>query len=69
SDHQILAQVAGHRLDVIKLIPPLVLSREDADEIAGAFEATVRACHQFMGPAWEVGKKLGAAAMKRFAPA
>ncbi|MCC6322399.1 MAG: aspartate aminotransferase family protein [Phycisphaerales bacterium] len=69
SDHRILAQVAGHRLDVIKLIPPLVLSREDADEIVGAFEATVRACHQFGGPAWEVGKKLGAAAMKRFVPA
>lgn len=65
SDHRILAQVAGHRLDVIKLIPPLVLSTADADEIAGAFEQTVRACHQFPGPAWEVGKKLGAAAARR----
>lgn len=65
SDHRILAQVAGHRLDVIKLIPPLVLSRADADEIAAAFENTVSACHQFPGPAWEVGKKLGAAAARR----
>jgi ornithine--oxo-acid transaminase len=69
ADHRILAQVAGHRLDVIKLLPALVLTREDADEIAAAFEVTVRACHQFPGPAWEVGKKLGAAAVKRFAPA
>lgn len=69
SDHRVLVQVAGHRLDVIKLIPPLVLTRQDADQIADAFEATVRACHKFPGPAWEVGKRLGGAAMKRFVPA
>jgi ornithine--oxo-acid transaminase len=68
-DHRILAQVAGHRLDVIKLIPPLVLSEQDADEIVAAFGATVGACQRFPGPAWEVGKKLSAAAMKRFVPA
>lgn len=69
ADHRILAQVAGHRLDVVKLIPACVLSKEDADEIVAAFEATVGACHQFPGPAWEVGKKLSAAAVKRFVPA
>jgi acetylornithine/succinyldiaminopimelate/putrescine aminotransferase len=69
ADHRILTQVAGHRLDVIKLIPPLVLSRQDADEIVEAFEKTVSACHSFPGPAWEVSKKLGAAALRRFAPA
>src|SRR5690606_32328257 len=26
TDHRVLAQVAGHHMDVIKLIPPLVLS-------------------------------------------
>ena len=65
SDHRILAQVAGHRLDVIKLIPPLVLSRGDADEVVRAFEVCVRNCHQFPGPAWEVGKKLSGAALRR----
>jgi ornithine--oxo-acid transaminase len=69
ADHRILTQVAGHRLDVIKLIPPLVLSHADADEIIAAFETTVEACHTFPGPAWEVGKKLSAAAMRRFVPA
>jgi ornithine--oxo-acid transaminase len=68
-DHRILAQVAGHRLDVIKLIPPLVLSEKDADEVVAAFGATVGACQRFPGPAWEVGKKLSAAAVKRFVPA
>ncbi len=66
SDHGIITQVAGHAMDVIKLIPPLVLSRADADEIVAGFETTVAACHRFPGPAWEVGKKLGSAALKRF---
>ena len=65
TDHRILAQVAGHRLDVIKLIPALVLSRQDANEIIAAFDKAIGAIHTFPGPAWEVGKKLTAAAMKR----
>ena len=68
SDHGIVTQVAGHKADVIKLIPPLVLSRDDADEIIAGFEACVGACHQFPGPAWEVGKKLSGAALRRFVP-
>ncbi len=68
SDHHILAQVAGHKQDVIKLIPTLVLSKADCDDIIRAFDKTVGACHTFPGPAWEVGKKLGGAAVKRFNP-
>ena len=65
SDHRILTQVAGYRLDVIKLIPPLVLTRTDADEIIAGFAACVEACHKFPGPAWEVGTKLTKAAARR----
>jgi ornithine--oxo-acid transaminase len=64
-DHQILAQVAGHHLDVIKLIPPLVLCEADVLKIADAFEQVVAACHRFPGPAWEVGKRLTQHALKR----
>lgn len=66
TDHRILAQVAGHRQDVIKLIPPLVLSAADADEIIAAMDTSVAACHRFPGPVWEVGRQLGKAALKRF---
>lgn len=69
SDHRILAQVAGHRLDVIKFIPPLVLSRADADEVIRAMDACVGACNSLTGPVWEVGKKLSSAALKRFGKA
>lgn len=51
-EHGVLAQVAGHRLDVIKLIPPLVLTEADADRIIAAFDATLEGCSRFPGPAW-----------------
>ena len=35
SDHRIIAQVAGHRLDVIKLIPTLVLSKGADHAVTG----------------------------------
>ncbi|MCC5828843.1 MAG: aspartate aminotransferase family protein [Phycisphaeraceae bacterium] len=68
TDHHILAQVAGHHMDIIKLIPPMVVSAEDVDQIVTAFDKVVAACHKFPGPAWEVGKKLGAAALRKRAP-
>lgn len=67
TDHRILAQVAGHHMDIIKLIPPLTLSKADADEIVTAFDVTIGACHRIAGPVVAVGTKLGKAAMKRFA--
>lgn len=68
SDHKILAQVAGHRLDVIKLIPTLVFSKQDADDVIRALDICIANCHKFPGPTWEVGKKLGSAALRRFTP-
>ncbi|MBL0870258.1 MAG: aspartate aminotransferase family protein [Phycisphaerales bacterium] len=64
SEHRILAQVAGHRLDVIKLSPALVFSDQDAEEVAGALEQTVEQCHRLTGPLWQVGKKLAEAKLK-----
>jgi len=65
TDHRVLAQVAGHHQDVIKLIPPLVLNENDVDEIVKAFDAVIGACHKFPGPVWEVGKRLSQHALKR----
>jgi ornithine--oxo-acid transaminase len=41
SEHRILTQVAGHDSNVIKILPPLVLSEEDVDWFARALEATL----------------------------
>jgi ornithine--oxo-acid transaminase len=41
SEHRILTQVAGHDSNVIKILPPLVLSDEDVDWFVGALEETL----------------------------
>jgi ornithine--oxo-acid transaminase len=40
-DHLILSQVAGHGLNVLKALPPLVVSEDDLDWFASALEETV----------------------------
>jgi ornithine--oxo-acid transaminase len=41
TQHRILSQVAGHGLNVIKAIPPLVLSEQDVDDFADALDAVL----------------------------
>jgi acetylornithine/succinyldiaminopimelate/putrescine aminotransferase len=57
-DHKILAQVAAHHMDVIKLIPSLVLTRADCDRFLQSFEAVLESAHRFPGPLWEVGTRI-----------
>jgi ornithine--oxo-acid transaminase len=40
-DHRVLSQVAGHGLNVIKAIPPLVVTEDDLDWFLTALEETV----------------------------
>jgi ornithine--oxo-acid transaminase len=58
-DHGMLAQVAGHHMDVIKLLPPLNLARVDADEFLSAFETVMRDLERFPGPVWDVLARIG----------
>ena len=41
SEHRILSQVAGHKLAVIKVLPPLVVADEDVEEFVGALRETI----------------------------
>jgi ornithine--oxo-acid transaminase len=41
SDHRILIQVAGHSMNVVRAMPPLVLAEEDVDWFATALDATI----------------------------
>jgi ornithine--oxo-acid transaminase len=59
ANHHILTQVAGHHIDVIKLIPPLVISEEDVNWFLRAFEAVLVQMHKFPGPAWDVVSDIG----------
>jgi ornithine--oxo-acid transaminase len=41
TDHRILTQVAGHKMAVLKVLPPLMISDDDVEEFAGALHDTV----------------------------
>jgi ornithine--oxo-acid transaminase len=64
-DHRVLAQVAGHDTDCVKLIPPLIINEDDVRWFLAAFERVMADLHQFPGPIWGVLKKLGALAVTR----
>lgn len=63
-DHKILTQTSGNAQDIIKLLPPLVTTEEDADYFVKSFENVLEAAHQFPGAIWDLGKSLAQAAMK-----
>jgi len=41
TDHQVLIQVAGHRMNIVRGMPPLVLTEEDVDSFAAALDAAI----------------------------
>ena len=53
-DHGILTQVAGHNVDVIKLIPPLIIDKTDVIYFVSSFKTVMDSLHKFPGPCWEV---------------
>src|SRR5580704_5201956 len=57
--HHIITQVAGHNIDVIKLLPPLVISQEDMNWFLKAFDEVLVQMHKFPGPAWDVLTGIG----------
>jgi ornithine--oxo-acid transaminase len=58
-DHGVLTQVAGHNVDVIKLIPPLIIDKTDVDYFVSSFKAVMDSLHKFPGPCWEVISRIG----------
>lgn len=62
-EHHVLAQVAGHGLPVIKMLPPLVCSDDDLTWAADAIE-TVVAESESLGGLWDLGRQLAGHAVK-----
>lgn len=63
-DQRILTQVAGHGMNVVKLLPPLNLTAKDRDHIVQAFDKTIADTHQIPGSIWDLGKNLASHALK-----
>lgn len=61
--HHVITQVAGHAIDVIKLLPALVTTEADARWFLGAFEDVMVQMHKFPGPAWDVLARIGKMAL------
>ena len=62
--HKIVVQVAGHGLNVVKLLPPLCITDTDCDWIESAFEDVIADAHKVPGAVWTLGKTLAGHAMK-----
>lgn len=63
-DHRILTQVAGHSVDIVKILPPLTIQEKEVSRFVSGFEQVMQSCHTFPGAAWSVGKDLAIAAAK-----
>jgi len=63
-EHHMLTQVAGHGMNVVKLLPPLNLTQKDRDHIVNAFDKAIADTHQIPGSIWDLGKNLASHAMK-----
>jgi ornithine--oxo-acid transaminase len=61
--HHIITQVAGHGVDVVKLLPPLIVTEADVDWFLTAFEDVMVQMHKFPGPAWDVLTGIGKMAL------
>ncbi len=62
-DHGVLTQVAGHHIDVIKLIPPLIIDKTDVEYFVSSFKTVMESLHSFPGPSWEVISRIGKQAL------
>jgi acetylornithine/succinyldiaminopimelate/putrescine aminotransferase len=64
-ERRVLSQVSGHRVNIVKFLPPLVLRDADVEEAIAAIDATLGRAHRLRGGLWEMGKDLVRAALKR----
>jgi len=63
SKHRILTQVAGHGMDVLKILPPLIIGEKEIDMFVGALDDVLTECRRFPGPMWELGNNFMKAAI------
>jgi ornithine--oxo-acid transaminase len=68
SRHGILTQVAGHNMDVIKLLPPLIITDKEVNYFVKAFDEALQGCSRFPGPILELARNTAFRRTKRKDP-
>jgi len=63
SKHRVLTQVAGHAMDVMKILPPLTIGEREIDMFVNALDDVLMECRKFPGPMWELGNNFVKAAI------
>ena len=63
SKHRILTQVAGHAMDVLKILPPLIIGEKEISLFVTALDNVLTDCRKFPGPMWELGNNFVRAAI------
>jgi len=63
SKHRILTQVAGHAMDVMKILPPLIIGEREVEMFVNALDDVLTECRKFPGPMWELGNNFVKAAL------
>jgi 4-aminobutyrate aminotransferase-like enzyme len=58
-EHQILCQVAGHRMNTIKALPALVIEEDEIRRFAAALEQTVAAAEHYPAALVRFGARTG----------
>ena len=68
-DHRILCQVAGHRMNTIKVLPALTIEEEEVRRFAAALEETIAAAERYPSALARFGVRMipraGAARVRR----
>jgi ornithine--oxo-acid transaminase len=63
-DHGILSQVAGDHQNVLKILPPLITTQEQADTFVGALDDVLNNLERSLGLLFGVGRSLAIPALK-----
>jgi ornithine--oxo-acid transaminase len=64
SKHRIITQVAGHNMDVMRILPPLIIGEKEVDMFVNALDDVLTECRKFPGPMWELGNNFVRAAIR-----
>ena len=56
SRYRVLTQVAGHNMDVIKILPPLNITEKEVNYFVDAFDKALAGCRRFPGPILELAR-------------